>query len=125
MTLHKYASPSPQSSFNHSIRWSMIGPRELAMVIGKLDQLDHDRPGSLQRKAQIGSQLKLLDMENDSFLEVELTGHGESDAGGGRISIFSPVGSVLLCSEPGQVVSLPSYCGGFRLLVVEVRQPPE
>lgn len=125
MTLHKYAYESPQASFHQSIRWSMIGPRELAMVVGKLDQLDHDGLGGPARKARIGSKLKLLDMENDSFLEIELTGHGESDATEKRISIFSPVGSVLLCTEPGQVVSIPSYCGGYRLLVVEVKQPSE
>ena len=125
MTLHKYASESPQASFHQTIRWSMIGPRELAMVVSKLDQLDHDRPRGLASKARIGSKLKLLDMENDSFLDVELTGHGESDAQENRISIFSPVGSVLLCTEPGQVLSIPSYCGGYRLLVVEVKQPTE
>ncbi|MEH6389822.1 GreA/GreB family elongation factor [Pseudomonas profundi] len=125
MTLHKYASESSQASFDHNIRWSMIGPRELAMVVGKLDQLDHDGLRGLARKARIGSELKLLDMENDSFLEIKLTGHGESEARENRISIFSPIGSVLLCAEPGQVLSIPSYCGGYRLLVVEVKQPTE
>lgn len=125
MTLHKYAYESPQASFHQTIRGAMIGPRELTMVVGKLDQLDHDGPGGVVRKARIGSKLKLLDMENDSFLDIELTGHGEGDASANRISIFSPVGSVLLCTEAGQVVSIPSYCGGYRLLVVEVTQPSE
>lgn len=125
MTLHNYTAEAPQASFQQDIRWSTIGPRELAMVIGKLDQLDHDGPRGLARKARIGSKLKLLDMENEGFLEVELTGHGESDARENRISIFSPVGSVLLCAEAGEVLNIPSYSAGYRLLVVEVKQPTE
>ncbi len=101
--------------------WIGIGPRELATVVGKLDLLGR-APGQAadDHRARLGSSLLLLDMENLEYCEVTLS--ASSCCRLPMVSVFSPLGSTLLCAKPGTTITLPAF-NGPRFLVVKVTQP--
>lgn len=115
MTLHT------NKALLKNTRVGLLGPRNLTMVIGKLDQLERCHSiGNIAQRATVGSTLKLLDLEADNLLELTLIAHGQTGREPHAASIFSPLGSVLLGAEPGEVVSLQSYARDCRYLVISV-----
>ena len=92
----------------------MIGPHELASVIGKLELLA--RVGSDDR-ARLGSELELLDLQSQELLRLRLVDRRRRST---EVSIFSPLGARLLAARPGEVVSPRCVGRGYRLLVVAV-----
>jgi transcription elongation GreA/GreB family factor len=96
----------------------MIGPHELAAVIGKLDSLCLDgRMFNDDLRARVNSTIVLLDKGNLEFYTVKLTVENSKKT---DVSIFSPLGSVLLACQPGQALNIPGYGSGYRLLVSSV-----
>lgn len=97
----------------------MIGPRELATVIGKLETLGLDG-GFLNndRRARINSTIVLLDRETLEFKTLTLTALSQSK--GSEISIFSPLGCALLACRSGHTLTIPGYGSGYRFLVSSV-----
>ena len=74
----------------------MIGPHELASVIGKLE---------------------LLDLQTQELVRLRLT---ERRLRRDEVSIFSPLGARLLAARTGDVVSPRGVGRGYRLLLVAV-----
>ncbi|WP_149334002.1 GreA/GreB family elongation factor [Halopseudomonas laoshanensis] len=98
----------------------MIGPRELATVIGKLETLGLDG-GCVNNdpRARINSTIVLLDRETLEFQTLTLT--AQSYSKGSTISIFSPLGCALLACLPGHSLTIPGYASGYRFLVSSVK----
>lgn len=115
MTLHT------RKALLGNTRVGMIGPRDLTTVIGKLDRLERNRStGKTARLATVGSTLKMLDLESDSFIKITLIACSQSSREDLEVSIFSPLGSVLLGTEAGEVISMQSYARDCRYLVISI-----
>ncbi|MEL0166513.1 MAG: hypothetical protein VW877_00135 [Pseudomonadaceae bacterium] len=95
--------------------WYLTGPQELATVIGRLERLERDPNPELARP---GSQLLLLDLQDQALFSLRLT---ERSRAADEVSIFSPLGARLLAARAGEVVSLSGAGSGWRLLVVQVQ----
>lgn len=97
----------------------MIGPRELASVIGKLELLGRDEARiDNDPRARVNSTIVLLDRETLEFSTLTLTAQSYSTAS--KVSIFSPLGSALLACLPGHTLSIPGYGSVYRFLVSSV-----
>lgn len=108
-----------RSKMNSGSSCLMIGPRELATVIGKLESLGlHAGKLGDDRRARVNSTLVLLDRETLEFKTLILTALSYSKESG--ISIFSPLGSALLGCLPGHTITIPGYGTGYRFLVSSV-----
>tara|TARA_R110000868_G_scaffold1683_7_gene13548 strand:+ start:264 stop:635 length:372 start_codon:yes stop_codon:yes gene_type:complete len=115
MTLHT------RKALLKNTRVCLIGPRDLSTLIGKLDRIERLRStGHIAQVASIGSKLKLLDLEVDNMAELTLVASSQSSPKTHEVSIFSPLGSMLLGAVPGEVVSLQNYARGCRYLVISV-----
>lgn len=102
-------------------RVGLIGPRNLTALIGKLDRIERYRAsGNIAHVASVGSRLKLLDLEADCIAELTLVANSQSSPEAYEVSIFSPLGSVLLGAVAGEVISLQNYARGCRYLVISV-----
>jgi len=100
----------------------MIGPRELATVIGKLESLSSDGKKAFNdRRARINSTVVLLDREALEFQTLTLT--AQSYSKGSVVSIFSPLGCALLGCLPGHSLTIPGYGSGYRFIVSSVVHP--
>ncbi|MEH6499824.1 MAG: hypothetical protein V7751_10595 [Pseudoalteromonas distincta] len=100
----------------------MIGPRELATVVGKLESLGLDGAKALNDpRARINSTVVLLDRETLEFQTLTLTAKNYSR--GSQISIFSPLGCALLACLPGHSLTIPGYGSGYKFLVSSVKHP--
>lgn len=69
---------------------------------------------------QLGSKVKLLDLEFDDELDVELVGAFESDPAAGRVSISSPMGDALAGKEKGAEIEVDAPAGKTRYRVLDV-----
>lgn len=115
MTLHA------RKALLKNTRVCLIGPRDLTTLIGKLDRIERYRAnGKITQVATVGSTLKLLDLEADSVAELTLVANSQSSHEAHEVSIFSPLGSVLLGAVSGEVISLQNYARGCRYLVLSV-----
>lgn len=70
--------------------------------------------------AQLGSKVKLLDLEFDDEFDVELVGAFESDPAAGRVSISSPMGEALAGRETGDEIEVDAPAGKTRYRVLDV-----
>lgn len=92
----------------------MIGPHELASVIGKLELLARETGCE---RAGLGCVLELLDLQTQELVRLRLT---ERRLRRDQVSIFSPLGARLLAARAGDVVSPRGVGRGYRLLLVAV-----
>ncbi|RYG87832.1 transcription elongation factor GreA [bacterium] len=70
--------------------------------------------------AQLGSKVKLLDLEFDDEFDVELVGAFDSDPAAGRVSISSPMGDALAGKEKGAEIEVDAPAGKTRYRVLDV-----
>ncbi len=76
-------------------------------------QIKHD-------SVNIGSCVKVLDLEFDEEIEYSLVGSNEANPFVGKISDQSPVGSALLGAKAGDEVVVDTPRGQMKLRVLEV-----
>ncbi|HCX60980.1 MAG TPA: transcription elongation factor GreA [Clostridiales bacterium] len=69
---------------------------------------------------QIGSRVKIKDLEFDEILEFSIVGVTEADPVTGKISNVSPLGSALLGKKKGVAVSVNSPGGVVQYEILEV-----
>lgn len=94
-----------------------FGPREVSMVIGKLDRMQRAPDPS---RANIGSSIRLMDLEHGETAEFVLVRPRDSAPTDGRLSIYSPLGAHLLGASPGQTVAVPLLGRRIKFHVLEV-----
>lgn len=69
---------------------------------------------------QIGSKVKLRDMEFDETLDYSIVGATEADPVAGKISNLSPLGAELLGKKKGAIVKVASPGGIVEYEILEV-----
>lgn len=68
----------------------------------------------------LGSTVKVLDMEEDEELEYSLVGTNEANPMLGRISDRSPIGSAMIGATLGDVVTVTTPNGEMKLKILSV-----
>ncbi len=71
-------------------------------------------------RANVGSTVRVLNLESDSEQTFYLVSPSEVDPASGKISIESPVGSAMMNHAPGDEVTVKAPAGTVRLRVIEV-----
>ena len=87
------------------------------------DQLRHAviiDPGMKAGRANVGSTVKVLNLEHDREQTFQLVSPSEVDTAGGKISVESPVGIAVINHVPGDEVVVKAPAGEVRLRVLEV-----
>lgn len=69
---------------------------------------------------QIGSKVKLKDLEFDEELDYSIVGATEADPVAGKISNLSPLGSELLGKKKGITINVSSPGGNVKYEILEV-----
>jgi transcription elongation factor GreA len=71
-------------------------------------------------RANVGSIVRVLNLESESEQTFHLVSPSEVDPANGKISIESPVGSAVKNQAPGDEVTVKAPAGTVRLRVIEV-----
>lgn len=105
-----------EAKLNQSRLEARIADLEKALQIAKIvDKADTGETAAL------GSKVKLLDLEFEDELIIELVGSFEADPTQDLISIVSPLGVVLQGRVPGDEVEVDAPGGTNRYRILEVR----
>ena len=91
---------------------------QLEEILKNAEVVDSDEGD--ENKVNIGSKVRILDIEDDEELEYKIVGSTETDSLNGKISNESPVGRALLGAVAGQVVSVETEAGTFDYKVLEI-----
>jgi transcription elongation factor GreA len=73
-----------------------------------------------ERSAEIGSSVRLRDLQTSELVEYELVGAIEADVGEGRLSVEAPVGRALIGAAAGETVAVSCPRGELRFQVMSV-----
>lgn len=73
-------------------------------------------------RVNIGSKIKLLDIELNEELEYRLVGSTEANSLSGKISNESPLGMALLGAKAGDTVKVETEFGQFDYKVIEIEK---
>ena len=71
-------------------------------------------------RANVGSTVKVLNMDQDREQIFQLVSPSEVDPAGGKISVQSPVGVAVINHVPGDEVTVDAPAGRVRLRVLDV-----
>lgn len=74
----------------------------------------------LKGKVQIGSKVKVKDIEYDEIEDYSLVGATEADPINGKISIISPLGAGLMGKKVGDSVEISSPGGIVKYQIIEL-----
>lgn len=105
-----------EAKLNQTRLESRIADLEKALQLAKIVE----RPDDAGETAVLGSKVKLLDIEFDDELTVELVGSFEADPAQDLVSIVSPLGEALLGRSVGDEVSVDAPGGMQRYRILEV-----
>ena len=105
-----------EAKLNQTRLESRISDLEKALQLAKIVE----RPDDAGDSAALGSKVKLLDLEYEDELTVELVGSYEADPATDKISITSPLGEGLLGKLVGDEVSIQAPGGTQRYKVLSV-----
>jgi transcription elongation factor GreA len=103
-----------EAKLNQSRLESRIAYLEKAVQTAKI--IERSSAGG----AQLGSKVKLLDLEFEDELTVEIVGAFEANPSEGLISIASPLGDALLGKDVNEEVSVTAPGGTQTYRVLEV-----
>jgi transcription elongation factor GreA len=92
-----------------------IAELEKALEMAKIVEVADEHP-----YAQLGSKVKLLDLDFDEELEIKLVSSFEADPANDLISISSPLGIALLEKEEGDEVVVEAPAGEQRYRILSV-----
>jgi transcription elongation factor GreA len=106
-----------EAKLNQSRLERRIADLEKAVQLAKI-VVKSDDCGDI---AVLGSKIKLLDLEFNDELTVELVGSFEADPARDLISVVSPLGEALLGKEVGQELEIQAPEGAQRYRILEVK----
>lgn len=84
-----------------------------------------DRPTGAGNEAQLGSRVKLKDLQWDDELDIELVGSFEEDPANDLISITSPLGAAVIGRQVGEEFEVDAPAGKQRYQVLHVQEPSD
>jgi len=116
-----------KSNFEHMVYFRPITlrPVELASLLDKLQGIYEKEALEIDKNmVVIGSDLRILNMEDYSEYNFTLSLPQDADPAAGAISVLSPLGSSLTGKKKGDIIKL--YLGNScnRFCIVDVKHNP-
>lgn len=91
---------------------------QIETMLKNVKVLDDDELNT--ETVNVGSKIKIKDLEYDEVLEYHLVGSTEADPTKGKISDESPVGKALLGHRVGETVEAEAPAGVLRFEILEI-----
>lgn len=73
-------------------------------------------------KVEVGTIVKILDVEMNQEMEFAIVGSKEADIDNGKMSDESPIGAALLDHETGETVEVETPSGVLNFKILEIRK---
>lgn len=98
-------------------------PVELSRVFDQLEALELEDKAAANsgRIARLGSRVLVDDLRYGGQTELMLVAPDEADPERGHISVFSPLGAVLIGARLGDIVQVVMGGQAHRFLLVDIR----
>ncbi len=94
--------------------------RHIAELEDILDNIEIIKSNGKKNSVQVGSTVKVYDIEFDEEVIYTIVGSTESDPMENKISDESPIGSALLGAKPGDEVQAETPGGTLAMKVIEI-----
>ena len=91
---------------------------QIEAILKNVEVVDEDEVGT--DKINIGSKVKILDVEFNEEMEYKIVGSTEANSLKGKISNESPVGHALIGAKKGDTVTVETEAGTFDYKVLEI-----
>ena len=106
-----------EAKLNQQRLESRISDLERALELAKIVE----RPDGASDMAHLGSRVKVIDIEFDEEIVIELVGSFEADPTQDRVSITSPLGAALLGKVSGEDITFETPGGTqyYRIVAIE------
>ncbi len=91
---------------------------QIEAILKNVEVVDEDEVGT--DKINIGSKVKILDIEFNEEMEYKIVGSTEANSLKGKISNESPVGHALIGAKKGDTVTVETEAGTFDYKVLEI-----
>ncbi|MCR5396651.1 MAG: transcription elongation factor GreA [Lachnospiraceae bacterium] len=91
---------------------------QIEAILKNVEVVDEDEVGT--DKINIGSKVKILDVEFNEEMEYKIVGSTEANSLKGKISNESPVGRALIGAKKGDTVTVETEAGTFDYKVLEI-----
>lgn len=91
---------------------------QIEAILKNVEVVDEDEVGT--DKINIGSKVKILDIEFNEEMEYKIVGSTEANSLKGKISNESPVGRALIGAKKGDTVTVETEAGTFDYKVLEI-----
>lgn len=91
---------------------------QIEAILKNVEVVDEDEVGT--DKINIGSFVKILDVEFNEEMEYKIVGSTEANSLKGKISNESPVGRALIGAKVGDTVTVETDAGTFDYKVLEI-----
>ena len=92
---------------------------EIEKILKNVEVVDEDEVDL--SKVSIGCRIKLKDLEFDDVLEFKIVGSTEANSLKGKISNESPIAKALLDHKVGDVVTVDSPNGSYKVEITEIK----
>ncbi len=79
-----------------------------------------DEPSNRSKIINVGTRVKVLDVEFDEEMEYKIVGAAEADPLNGKISDESPIGSALIGHKEGETVVASTPQGDLEFKIVKI-----
>ncbi len=94
--------------------------RHIAELEDSLENIEIIKTNKKKNKIQVGSSVKVFDVDFDEEVTYTIVGSTESDPLANKISDESPIGKVLIGKKPGDEVTVDAPGGAMTLKVLEI-----
>ena len=94
--------------------------RHIAELEDSLENIEIIKKNKKKNKIQVGSSVKVFDVDFDEEVTYTIVGSTESDPMANKISDESPIGKVLIGKKPGDEVTVDAPGGAMTLKVLEI-----
>ena len=94
--------------------------RHIAELEDSLENIEIIKKNKKKNKIQVGSSVKVFDVDFDEEVTYTIVGSTESDPLANKISDESPIGKVLIGKKPGDEVTVDAPGGAMTLKVLEI-----
>ena len=93
---------------------------QIEQILKNVEVVDEDEVDT--EKINIGSKVKILDVEFNEEMDYKIVGSTEANSLKGKISNESPVGRALIGAKVGDTVTVETEAGTFDYKVLEINK---
>ena len=94
--------------------------RHIAELEDSLENIEIIKKNKKKNKIQVGSSVKVFDVDFDEEVTYTIVGSTESDPMANKISDESPIGKALLGKKPDDEVTIETPGGSVKVKILEI-----